>query len=250
MSDWAATDDGALAPEAVIRLIVNDRHAVRINCTPHNLDELAAGWLVCEGIVTCREDLLNIEPLEAEDAASVSVRLGDTALGRFRDLLDRASGCVTFPPGPMLSDESVSAGRNEAGSGVRELLEDRDRLASLFGRMFDRAALRDAVGGVHTGGMVCDGELVAVVEDVSRHHVVDRIVGNGWIANRPFSGAVLLLSSRISGAMAAKACRAGVAALVSRSIPTDLAAGIARSCGLILVGRAQRESPSRFWPGT
>ena len=114
--------------------------------------------------------------------------------------------------------------------------------------MFDQAAIRSSVGGVHTGGLVVDGDLASVVEDVSRHHVVDRLVGSAFQTGASLRSSILLVSARISGAMAAKACRAGVGALVSRSVPTELAAAVASPNGLILVGRARGETPHYYWP--
>ena len=135
----------------------------------------------------------------------------------------------------------------EAEPGLARLLRG-DRIRELFSQMFDRAALRTAVGGVHTGGLVLEGELIAVVEDVSRHHVVDRLVGRAVLDADGAGGAVFLLSSRISGAMAAKACRVGAGALVSRSVPTELAASVAARCGLVLMGRARSDNRFVHWP--
>ena len=54
--------------------------------------------------------------------------------------------------------------------------------------------------------------------------------------------------STFSGAMAAKACQARFAAMVTRSVPTDLATHVAGAWGLTLVGRARREQPLYVWP--
>jgi len=230
-----------LAPESAVRLEVEGGAALQWCCTPRDLAELAAGWLVCEGVVLRAEDIVSLEPAEAVDVPTVRARLGAAARARFIELTTRAAGIVAFPAGRagVPTDEP----RDPHSDAWRPLLEDGERLGGLFARMYERASLREAVGGVHTGGLVAQGELLAVVEDVSRHHVVDRLVGRAWLSAVPLSGAALLLSSRISGAIAAKACRAGVAALVSRSIPTDLAASIAAAAGLVLVGRAQRGRP-------
>jgi FdhD protein len=121
-------------------------------------------------------------------------------------------------------------------------------MAAWFRDMFERAELRSSVGGVHTGGLVLEGQLAGIAEDVSRHHVVDRLVGRAIREALPLHDAILLVSARISGSMATKACRAGAGALVSRSIPTELAASIAARNGLVLVGRARQERAHYHWP--
>ena len=239
-----------LAPEALVRFTVNDAVTVVWSCTPDDLRPLAAGWLVSEGFVRSPAQILDLSvgPGASGFAAGVAARLDEATFLRVSDAL-------AGPAAPTLRQAAVSTpfdrlpARPPADvAEIAGILGDRDRVAAWFRDMFERAALRTAVGGVHTGGLAIGGDLRSVVEDVSRHHVVDRLVGTAWLAGVPPREAILLVSSRISGAMAAKACRAGVGALVSRSSPSTLAASVARRCGLILVGRARRESPHYHWP--
>jgi formate dehydrogenase accessory protein FdhD len=160
-------------------------------------------------------------------------------------LMPGTSGSARPPQPPFVSLRRDPAG---APTELRATIEARDAVTNWFRDMFERAELRSSVGGVHTGGLVLEGRLQGVAEDVSRHHVVDRLVGRAVLEDVPLPDAILLLSARISGSMAAKACRAGVGALISRSIPTELAATIAARNGLILVGRARQEKPHYHWP--
>ena len=251
MSGDPAIDCGPiLAPESLVRVTVNDEMALAWCCTPHALEELASGWLVCEGAVRTRaeiEELARIAPGEGYSAA-LAVRLTPEALGRLRKAV---SGSRSLTIGPPTLAEPRGARTTSCEAHVTELetlLRDRHRVAAWFGQMFDRASIRSSVGGVHTGGLVVGGHLTRVVEDVSRHHVVDRLAGAGFGDGVDLVRSIFLLSSRISGAMAAKASRARVGALVSRSVPTELAAAVAGANGLILVGRARRERPQYHWP--
>jgi len=220
------------------------------SCTPRDLTELTAGWLVCEGIVRTCDDIEHLSLTEAEGifAACVSVRLAQPALARLLlavspDAQGEGRPATLAPPddgGILRSPTKVAE--------VRAHLEDRARVATWFREMFDRASIRSTVGGVHTGGLVVEGSLSLVVEDVSRHHVVDRLAGSAFLTQTPLRNSIFLVSARISGAMAAKACRAGVGAVVSRSVPTELAASVAGAGGLILVGRARRAHPHHYWP--
>ena len=239
-----------LAPEALVRVRVNDAVALEWSCTPHDLSCLATGWFVCEGIVRTPDEIRDLVDEDAEPgyAACLAVRLAQPALGRLTAVLssDTAS---SVRPAALTAPKAILAPVSTPGStDLRPLLEDRGRVTAWFRDMFDQAAIRSSVGGVHTGGLVVDGNLVSVVEDVSRHHVVDRLVGSAFQAGASRQSSILLVSARISGAMAAKACRAGVGALVSRSVPTELAAAVAGPNGLILVGRARGETPHYYWP--
>jgi len=247
-----AISTGTLAPEALVGVRVSDVATLVWSCTPFDLPSLATGWLVCEGVVRTPDEIEDLGVTEAEGcfAACVSVRLARPALDRMQRALSRDAEPAVRPVALATPhDDEIPHPPLEVAE-FRPLLEDQARVGTWFRDMFDRASLRSAVGGVHTGGLVVDGNLSLVVEDVSRHHIVDRLVGSAFLANTPLRSSILLVSARISGAMAAKACRAGVGALVSRSVPTELAASVARSGGLILVGRARREHPHYYWPGT
>ena len=240
-----------LPPEALVRVELEDRAPIVWACTPSNLQQLTVGWLICEGIVPSRHEVESIEVTVADPpyAAQVRVCLAPAARERLSRTLsdDRGTTPVQWAPARALGK---GIALRPIPPEVRALLSDHVALAELFRDMFAGAVLRARVGGVHTGGLVTGGRLQAVVEDVSRHHVVDRLVGSAAGESKELEGAVLLLSARISGAMAAKACRARVAALATRSVPTELAIRIAAGGGLALVGRARREQPLLFWPGT
>ena len=249
--DSEAGSTGILAPEALVHVRVNHVATLVWSCTPFDLPSLATGWLVCEGVVRTPEEIEDLDVAEAEGgfAACVSVQLSQPALDRLKRAFSRDAEPAVRPAALSTPHDDATPHLPLDVAELRPLLEDQTRVATWFRDMFDRASLRSTVGGVHTGGLVVDGNLSHVVEDVSRHHVVDRLVGSAFLANTPLRSSILLVSARISGAMAAKACRAGVGAVVSRSVPTELAASVARSGGLILVGRARREHPHYFWPG-
>ena len=218
---------GPLAPESVVELHDPAGMLVRWFCTPAQLDELAAGWLLGEGLVETADQ---IGPIEV-DAAAAEVRLLAPATDLHR----------TPAPPP--------SGPARAPDDARRLIEDPDALRGFYQAMFDRGSLRERSGGVHTGALVAGGEVLAVREDVSRHCVVDKLLGRALFDGRDLAGAVVLLTGRISGALAAKAARSGVAAMATMSIPTTLAAEVAGRAGLTLVGRARAAEPHVYPPG-
>lgn len=217
-----------LAPEALVELHDPAGLLVRWYCTPERLDELTAGWLVGEGRATSAEDMGSIEVDAA--AGRVALRAPATDLRRAPD---------PPPEGPPRAPELVGA-----------FAANPDALRELFQAMFDEAALRERTGGIHTGALVEGGQVRCVREDVSRHCVVDKLIGRAALAGTELDAAVILLSGRISGAIAAKAARAGVAAMATMSIPTTLAAVIAGRAGLTLIGRARAAAPHVYPPGS
>lgn len=231
MEQRAATDErtGApLAPEAIVELHDPTGLLVRWYCTPVRLDELAAGWLVGEGLAASATDL---GPIEV-DGAGTRVELGAPAA-------DLRRTPAPLPGGAPRAPELAGA-----------LAANPDLLRELFQSMFEGAALRERTGGIHTGALVERGEVRCVREDVSRHCVVDKLIGRSVLAGTKLNDAAILLSGRISGAIAAKAARAGVAAMATMSIPTTLAAEIAGRAGVTLIGRARTAAPHVYPPGS
>ena len=231
MDERAKLDERAappLAPEAIVELHDPAGLLVRWYCTPERLDELAAGWLVGEG-----------RAVSAADIGPIGV---DAASGRVE--LEAPVADLRRTPAP------APGGPPRAGELVGTLTANPGGLRALFQAMFEGAALRERTGGIHTGALVERGQVRCVREDVSRHCVVDKLIGQAALAGSGFDGTVILLSGRISGAIAAKAARAGVAAMATMSIPTTLAAEIAGRAGMTLIGRARGAAPHVYPPGS
>ncbi len=217
-----------LAPEGVVSLGDDAGVLVRWYCTPAKLEELAVGWLVGEGRITGAGDLgaLRVDRAAGQlwlESGSAKIRAGGDA--------------------PLPESSAVRASELVAG-----IAEDPSVLRDLFSSMFDRAELRERSGGVHTGALVVREDIVWVREDVSRHCVVDKLVGRATLDGLPLDRALLLLSGRISGAIAAKGARTGLAAMATMSIPTTLAAEIAGKAGMTLFGRARSAEPHVYRP--
>ncbi len=99
--------------------------------------------------------------------------------------------------------------------------------------------LKRATGGVH-GAAWCDqrGEVILLREDVGRHNALDKLLG-AMAGQGVDAAGFVLVTSRASYEMVAKAAACGHAILVAVSAPTDLAVTYAREAGVSLVAFAQ-----------
>jgi FdhD protein len=73
---------------------------------------------------------------------------------------------------------------------------------------------------------------------VGRHNGADKAIGGALLAGSALRGLGLMTSARISGEIAEKAARAGLAWVASRSVPTTMAVEIASAAGIPLIARA------------
>jgi FdhD protein len=213
--------------------------------TPGDDIDLAAGFLLSEGIVAAAADIDSITICSGErcghddhegmgNIADVLLRPGLERQPALRRNFLTTSACGVCGKA-SISELRVASSYN--------LLADQVRIsAAVLARLPD--ALRDGqrvferTGGLHAAGLfTADGQLLAVREDVGRHNAVDKVVGWAMRAGRlPLSGCVLLVSGRASFELVQKAVLAGIPVLAAVSAPSSLAADLAEDAGLTLVG--------------
>jgi FdhD protein len=221
--------------ETPVSLIVNGQPAACLHCTPVDLEDMALGWLVGEG---------RLDP-----AGSVELRVdpGDSPTVKALLKEERPSTGEGLGPGDdcvyRAATGAIPPEERRLPAAMQPLLSEPGRLRPLFNAMFERAELRKAGGGVHTGGLVLEGELARVVEDVGRHNLIDKLIGGAIRAGVDPGRCMLILSARISGAIALKLWRSGVPAVATISVPTTMARDIAARCGITIVGRALKQNP-------
>jgi len=243
--------DLPLAPEAPVALHVDGRLMAVLMCSPWDLDELAIGHLFSRGIIASHQDLksLSICP----DMRSVTIFTMSGAAAAFEPEGFVFSGCgaasVKIQPS---ADQSALKSSPEA-SGMFSI----DELSAWAKAMFAAAELYRKTGGLHVAAMAArncasgcarsgasqSADYFVAREDVGRHNAVDKVLGRGFLDNVDFSRSVILTSGRIAADMIQKAARAGVAVLVSRSIPTTEAYARALEAGVTLIGRIGSAHP-------
>ena len=208
--------------------------------TPGNDFELAAGFLLSEGVVAVRHDISHIAYCtgagEVQRYNAVTVTL---ARGTLPDLsaVERL-GTVTSACGVCgrLSLDDLDA------RGVRPVASTKvvaaDALLALPGRLRAAQSLFDRSGGLHAAALFDSaGELLAVREDVGRHNAVDKLLGSALLAGAlPAADGVLMLSGRAGFELLHKAAIAGIPIVASVSAPSSLAVDLAERFGITLAG--------------
>jgi FdhD protein len=211
--------------------------------TPGSDFDLAAGFLVNEGVVRRSDDLAAMRYCEGavEDGTNTY------------NVLDIALAEGVPPPDPSIERNfyttsacgvcgkaSLDAVRTTATWPVRDdpLRIEASVITALPDRL--RAAQRvfDRTGGLHAAGLFsATGELLCLREDVGRHNAVDKVVGWALREDRlPLAETVLMVSGRASFELVQKAVMAGIPALTAVSAPSSLAADLAEETGLTLIG--------------
>jgi FdhD protein len=213
--------------------------AVTMRTPGHDFD-LAAGWLLSEGIVRRPEEIIRIEHCrevrsEDEEGNVVVVRAttaAGNALDRAKRLLLTSSSCGLCGKGSI---ESIHGRFPPVDSDARVSPEVLGSLPATLRRA--QAAFAET-GGLHAAGIfTLAGDLLASREDVGRHNAVDKVIGHLFRAGRlPLSRHVLLVSGRASFEIVQKGVAAGIPILAAVSAPSSLAIDLARESRVALVG--------------
>jgi FdhD protein len=231
------TDEVAIEEPLEIR-IGQDPLAVTMR-TPGNDEELAAGFLLSEGIVRARSDLREIVrcTLPASLGNVLNVTLSATA--KFIPAATHRFGTISTSCG-LCGKTSIEFIRQQfapidslAGTQIdaTKLLELPERLRVAQGN-FART------GGIHAAAIFdLNGNLIVLREDIGRHNAVDKAIGRAFLDDLlPLRNHIMIVSGRSSLEIVQKALAAGIPIVAAVSAPSTLAVNFARESNQTLIG--------------
>jgi FdhD protein len=208
--------------------------------TPGHDFELAAGFLLAEGVIRRRRDIRDIHYCpEHEGGASRNVVNVVLAEGVAVDPERLSRNFYTTSSCGICGKASLELVRALVR---RPLVEATAVSADLLLALSDVARRAQPVfartGGVHAAALFDErGQLLLVREDVGRHNAMDKVIGHLVLADRiPASRTIVLLSGRASFELVQKALVAGIPVVAAVGAPSSLAVAVARDFGLTLVG--------------
>lgn len=219
--------------------------------TPGDDFELAAGFLLAEGLVSSASDVRRIaycDDVEEQHYNVVTVHVDAAAHDRVAALQRRV---VTTSACGVCGTASLDALADRGCAVTSDLRVPRSVLAGLPDRLRERQSLFAATGGTHAAGLfTAEGELVALREDVGRHNAVDKLLGWALLEGRlPLSEHMLVVSGRSSYEIVQKAASAGLPIVCSVSAPSSLAVATAERFGMALVGFLRGPSATVYTGG-
>jgi FdhD protein len=220
--------------------------------TPGDDLDLAAGFLVSEGIIAKPTDIASMRVCGGQHCAHDDDghdHEADDAMGNIVDVALRPGLAVRPGFGRAFLTSSACGVCGKASieglhvPGRFDLFSDpvevtAQVLAELPDKLRHAQRVFERTGGLHAAGLFsAAGELLVLREDVGRHNAVDKVVGWALQADLlPLTGRILLVSGRASFELVQKAVLAGVPVLAAVSAPSSLAARLAADAGLTLVG--------------
>lgn len=235
----------AVAIEEPLEIRVADQSVAVTMRTPGHDRELAAGFLLTEGVIRGADDLLDLVPCRDQaggEAGNVINAIPAPGLTVDFDRLTRhvfsSSSCGVCGKATL---DAVVQTFPPIGSGARF---DPAVLAKLPERLRAVQPVFAATGGLHACALFdAAGNITLVREDVGRHNALDKVLGRALLDGQlPLARTGLLLSGRISFELVQKALAAGLPLIAGIGAPSSLAIACAERGGQTLVGflRADR----------
>ena len=247
---WSPAGFAPAAPDAVaveepLEIRVADRSVAVTMRTPGHDRELAAGFLLTEGVIRSADDVLDIVPCRDQaggESGNVINAMPAPALTIDFDRLTRhvfsSSSCGVCGKATL---DAVAQAFPPVDSAARF---DPAILATLPARLGAVQPVFAATGGLHACALFdASGRISLVREDVGRHNVLDKVIGRALLDGRlPLTQCGLLLSGRLSFELVQKARAAGIPLIAGIGAPSSLAIECAERGGQTLVGflRADR----------
>ncbi len=225
------------AREEPLEIRVEGRSVAVVMRTPGHDEELAAGFLVSEGVVKSARDILEISQCPSTGNAHgnvVDVLLGGAVVNW--DSLTRhvfsASSCG------LCGKTSIDSVFQQFPPVTADWQVTPELIASLPEKLRATQETFAKTGGLHASAIFdLAGNLIVSREDVGRHNALDKILGYALTHGLlPLDQHVLLLSGRVSFEMMQKALAAGIPLLAAISAPSSLAVEFAQNSGQTLVG--------------
>ena len=216
--------------------------------TPGNDEELAAGFLLTEGIIARAEELQAIGPCGPPAANGlINVVRVDLAPGVEVDLARLERHFYTSSSCGVCGKASLEAvavqGRYDLQDNPLQI--GAETLGALPQRLRALQSVFERTGGLHASGLFDGaGQLHASREDVGRHNALDKLIGQALLAGQlPLSDCGVVVSGRASFELMQKAMMAGIPMIVAVGAPSSLAVEFAEEFGMTLVGFLK---PNRF----
>jgi FdhD protein len=248
---------GATAEARPETLVVEEPLEIRVDGTPITVTmrtpgadvELAQGFLLTEGLIAQRDDLVSVRYCRGATENGVNtynVLDATLAPGVPEPDVDVTRNFYTTSSCGVCGKASLEAVRlsSKHCPGDDPSTVAAAVLSAMPGQLRDAQKVFKSTGGLHAAALFSvDGTMLVVREDIGRHNAVDKVIGWALENNRiPSTATVLLVSGRASFELTQKAVMAGIPILAAVSAPSSLAVDLAGQSGLTLVAFLRGDS--------
>lgn len=226
----------AVAREEPLEIRVEGRSIAVVMRTPGHDEELAAGFLLTEGVIKKPSDIFEISlcPSTSEGGNVADVLLAGVAVNW--DSLTRhvfaSSSCGVCGKATLdavfMNFPAVTSWARTSPALLQTLPDKLHAAQETFAQ----------TGGLHASAIFdLNGNLIVLREDVGRHNALDKVLGYALRRNLlPLDQHILMVSGRVSFEIMQKSLAGGIPIVAAISAPSTLAVDFAQGSGQTLAG--------------
>jgi FdhD protein len=236
-----------LAVEEPLEIRVEDRPLAVTMRTPGDDLDLAAGFLLTEGVIEDLGDLVALAPLAGD-------RSGNTVVARLAGGVEAHLEAVTRATREIYASSACGiCGKTSldrvrlTAPPLRERVEpDPEVIRALPSRLVQPTFA--VTGGLHAAALFTfEGTLEVLREDIGRHNAVDKVIGHRLLGDRvPIDDRILFVSGRLGFEIVQKARMAGIPVLAGIGAASTLAVDLAADAGMALIGFVREDRYTRY----
>lgn len=208
--------------EKGLRLFVNSKPVANVRLSPGLEEEFAIGYCIGEGLVKF-PDLITATELHG---TSVNVLVKELEEVHIKEL---TSDCISgWRLGADVEGVYVAS---DLSIKSTDIIKNMQRL-SKESKNWKRT------GGLHSTALA-SGDKFFPAEDISRHVLIDKVIGIGVKNGIDLANSYIITSGRLPGDMVIKVARAGIPIIASRAAPISSGIECAEDTGITLIGFAR-----------
>ncbi|WP_088188089.1 formate dehydrogenase accessory sulfurtransferase FdhD [Desulfosporosinus sp. FKA] len=227
--------EDCVVQEIPLTVHYNREEIATLLCSPSQTEELTLGFLLNEGFIQTPNDVYELRQDPTDHLVWVegkpcllqkelmSKRFVSACCGKSRASFCFANDVLMVKP--LASTYSIS-------------LEEAYKYA---GFLQNHLPLFQATGGVHSGGVGYQGEVVLTSYDIGRHNVFDKLNGSAFRSGLQLENHVIFFSGRVSSEILLKVAKMKVPILIARGAPTDMALSQAAALNITVIGFAREQ---------
>lgn len=206
--------------EGRYQIQVNGKEVALVSASPDMMKELAVGHVVGGGFLTM-DDIKEVEV--GEHTVNVVTEKQVDVVRRMRE-----SECSSHWVSAVIQKEGMITSRLQVKVSV---------VLRAVSRLQSDSETWKKTHAVHSAALFREnGDLIGLVEDISRHNAFEKIIGKALLDKIDLSSTFAAVSGRITQDMVFKAGNVGVPVLASRSTVIEPAVSVASALGVTLLG--------------
>jgi len=225
----ADTED-MVTMEFPVTISLNNRELVTLLCSPSDLDYLAVGFLLSEGLLQSKDEIKKITVDGQTGIVQVETRKGKELP---HELLHKP--LIASGGGRGASLDSIAATLGWAKIESQVVITPHE-VFELVNEFQQHSQLFQATRGVHSAAL-CDTKNILVFnDDLGRHNAIDKIFGECFLKDIPTADRIVLTTGRVPSEQLIKVAKRKIPIMISLTVPTDLGVKLAADFGITLIG--------------